>query len=126
MENTDLFFRKINSYTKLSKESETAWLAILNEKIYNKGEYFVGVGQVPKKLAFVCNGLFSQYYISGNGDTVIKEPYEISLRNDSAKVRYNDFLTNYPGLVKRLKKHHIASFLGITPTQLSRIFFANK
>jgi len=55
-----------------------------------------------------------------------KEPLEISLRSDTAKTRYNEFLTKYPNLVKRLKKHHIASFLGITPTQLSRIFFANK
>ena len=55
-----------------------------------------------------------------------KEPYEISLRNDSAKTRYDEFLKKYPQLVKRLKKHHIAAYLGITPTQLSRIFFANK
>jgi len=55
-----------------------------------------------------------------------KEPLEISLRADTAKTRYDEFLRKYPNLVKRLKKHHIASFLGITPTQLSRIFFANK
>lgn len=55
-----------------------------------------------------------------------KEPLEISLRSDTAKTRYDEFLTKYPTLVKRLKKHHIASFLGITPTQMSRIFFANK
>ncbi len=55
-----------------------------------------------------------------------KEPLEISLRADNAKTRYDEFLNKYPSLVKRLKKHHIAAFLGITPTQLSRIFFANK
>jgi CRP-like cAMP-binding protein len=55
-----------------------------------------------------------------------KEPLEISLRAETAKTRYDEFLRKYPKLVKRLKKHHIASFLGITPTQLSRIFFANK
>jgi CRP-like cAMP-binding protein len=55
-----------------------------------------------------------------------KEPLEISFREDTAKTRYDDFLRKYPNLVKRLKKHHIASFLGITPTQLSRIFFSNK
>lgn len=52
-----------------------------------------------------------------------KEPLEISFREDTARTRYDDFLTKYPELVKRLKKHHIASYLGITPTQLSRIFF---
>jgi len=55
-----------------------------------------------------------------------KEPLEISFREDTSKTRYDDFLRKYPNLVKRLKKHHIASFLGITPTQLSRIFFSNK
>ncbi len=55
-----------------------------------------------------------------------KEPYEISLRYESAKANYDNFLRKYPGLVKRLKKQHIAAYLGITPTQLSRIFFANK
>lgn len=55
-----------------------------------------------------------------------KEPYEISFRIDSAKTRYDEFLRKYPELVNRLKKHQIAAYLGITPTQLSRIFFANK
>ena len=55
-----------------------------------------------------------------------KEPYEVSLRSDSAKVRYAHFLQKYPDLVQRLKKHHIAAYLGITPTQLSRIFGYSK
>lgn len=191
--NTTFFFEKIRSYSPLSVAAETAWAALLKEKVYTKGDYFLQVGQVPKKVAFVCKGLFSQYYITDNGDTVIKyffpegriagsvpatltgtqslftiealedttvleydfhafkklvnedreiaafyiryieqhwiidkEPYEISLRHDTAGIRYDAFLHKYPGLVKRLKKHHIAAFLGITPTQLSRIFFANK
>lgn len=55
-----------------------------------------------------------------------KEPLEVSMRTDTANKRYDDFLKRHPNIVKRLKKHHIASYLGITPTQLSRIFFANK
>ena len=191
--NTDSFFQKIKSYTNLATEAENAWLVLLKENVYHKGDYFVRPGQIPKKVAFVCKGLFSQYYITDKGDTVIKyffpegriagsipatltkseslftiealedttvleydfhefkklvstskdvaefyiryleqhwviekEPYEISLRNDPAGIRYDEFLSKYPGLIKRLKKHHIAAFLGITPTQLSRIFFANK
>jgi CRP-like cAMP-binding protein len=50
-----------------------------------------------------------------------KEPYEISLRYDTAKVKYSDFLKSHPTLESRLKLHEIAAYLGITPTQLSRI-----
>lgn len=190
---TEQFFRKIKTYTDLSKEAESAWQNLLKEKTYHKGDNFISIGQIPKKVAFVTKGLFSQYYINDYGETIIKyffpegriagsisatltqseslfditaleettvleydfiefkklgafypdisefyirylerhwvidkEPYEVSLRNDSAKIRYADFLLKYPDLVKRLKKHHIAAYLGITPTQLSRIFGYSK
>jgi CRP-like cAMP-binding protein len=189
----DIFFNKIRTYAPLSVQAESAWTQLLHEKKYCKGDNFIEEGQIPKKVAFVVKGLFSQYYTADTGDIVIKyffpeqriagsiaamlagnksnftitaiedsivleynfnefkkliqeypdiagfyirymeqhwiidkEPYEISLRHNSAKIRYEEFLQNYPQLVKRLKKHHIASYLGITPTQLSRIFFANK
>lgn len=187
----EVFFEKIRTYAALSAEAEEAWSSLLHTAVYNKGDHFVSEGQVPRKVAFVVQGLFSQYYITDSGDTVIKyffpegriagsvsamltqspgqftitaiekttvleydfiafkrlvakypdvaafyirymeqhwivdkEPYEISLRHDAAGVRYDAFLQKYPQLVKRLKKHHIAAYLGITPTQLSRIFLA--
>ena len=55
-----------------------------------------------------------------------KEPLEVSFRCDTASKRYGNFLKTYPGLVKRLKKHQIASYLGITPTQLSRLLLSNQ
>jgi CRP-like cAMP-binding protein len=57
---------------------------------------------------------------------VEKEPLEISFRHDTALKRYRDFLNTYPGLITRLKKHQIASYLGITPTQLSRLLAHSK
>ncbi len=50
-----------------------------------------------------------------------KEPVEVSLRHDSAKTRYVRFSQEHPELLKRLKQHHIAAFLGIAPESLSRI-----
>lgn len=57
---------------------------------------------------------------------VEKELDEISFRQNTAKTRYHDFVKKYPHLITRIKKHQIAAYLGITPTQMSRIFFANK
>lgn len=50
-----------------------------------------------------------------------KEPQEIALRYETAKSRYIAFLKQFPSLEARLKQHEIASYLGVTPTQLSRI-----
>ena len=190
---SEIFFQKVNQYTNLTSEAKQEWAGLLKKRKYLTGEYFITVGQIPKKVAFVDNGLFSQYFITDAGDTIIKyffpegrilgsipatltqtessfaivalenstvleydfrefkklvskyrdvadfyinylerhwviekEPLEVAMKNDTAAKQYSDFLKTYPGLVKRLKKHHIASYLGITPTQLSRIFGYSK
>ncbi|WP_433900676.1 Crp/Fnr family transcriptional regulator [Sphingobacterium puteale] len=63
--------------------------------------------------------LFQIAYLEKNW-VVKKEPLEITLKWESAKERYLE-LYNNQSLFKRLKQHHIASYLGVTPTQLSRI-----
>jgi len=50
-----------------------------------------------------------------------KEPGEIAFRHDDAMQRYVDFIRREPELHKRLKQHHIAAWLGITPESLSRL-----
>jgi len=50
-----------------------------------------------------------------------KEPSEIAFRHDDAMQRYLDFMRKEPELHKRLKQHHIAAWLGITPESLSRL-----
>lgn len=52
---------------------------------------------------------------------VEKEPLEISFRNDDSRQKYARFRRLYPTLEGRVKQHEIAAFLGITPTQLSRV-----
>jgi hypothetical protein len=50
-----------------------------------------------------------------------KEPKEISYLQYEAKARYLKFLDVFQAILPRLPQYHIASYLGITPTQLSRI-----
>ena len=50
-----------------------------------------------------------------------KEQREISLVMENATERYLQLLSKHPDISERIALHHIASHLGITPTQLSRI-----
>ncbi|PVH26440.1 Crp/Fnr family transcriptional regulator [Sphingobacterium corticibacter] len=72
----------------------------------------------------LCNtyhdiALFHMHYLEINW-VLKKEPLEIALRHETAKERFLKLSTDLP-MYARLKKHHIASYLGITPTQLSRV-----
>ncbi|WP_428603963.1 Crp/Fnr family transcriptional regulator [Sedimenticola sp.] len=64
--------------------------------------------------------LFHIHYLEQNW-LIDKESREVSLVQESATERYQRFQENYPNLESRLRQYHIASHLGITPTQLSRI-----
>jgi len=52
---------------------------------------------------------------------VAKEKREIELATLEAKDRYHIFQAEHPGLELIIPQYHIASYLGISPTQLSRI-----
>lgn len=79
---------------------------------------FAGFRQLVKKHQSVA--AFYIAYMERHW-IVEKEPLELSFRNEDAAARYKRFTREYPTLLKRLKLHEIASYLGITPTQLSRI-----
>ncbi|CAL2101495.1 cAMP-binding proteins - catabolite gene activator and regulatory subunit of cAMP-dependent protein kinases [Tenacibaculum sp. 190130A14a] len=52
---------------------------------------------------------------------VDKEKRELDIVLKEANERYLDFITKHPEIEKRIPLYYIASHLGITPTQLSRI-----
>ena len=64
--------------------------------------------------------LFQIYYLEKNW-LLAKDSREIEIVQDDATARYLRFIDERPSLVNRLAQYHIASHLGITPTQLSRI-----
>jgi CRP-like cAMP-binding protein len=52
---------------------------------------------------------------------IMKEDHACSFKLLNSTERYKQFLTQYPGLEKRVKQYQLASYLGITPVSLSRI-----
>lgn len=68
------------------------------------------------------NDEFKTFYINYlEKSWILKEKNEISLIIDDATTRYKDFISENKNIENRISLHHIASHLGITPTQLSRI-----
>lgn len=64
--------------------------------------------------------LFQIHYLEANW-LLAKDARETQMVQEDAAERYQRFLTDQPALAARLPQYHIASHLGITPTQLSRI-----
>jgi len=50
-----------------------------------------------------------------------KQAREIRLLSEDSLSNYRMFKTTFPGLEPKIQQYHIASYLGITPTQLSRL-----
>lgn len=74
------------------------------ERLYDQ---FTALERFARKLA-------EQYFAA-------KEQREIDLVLLDAEARYVAFQQSFPGLESRIRQYHVASYLGITPTQLSRI-----
>jgi len=62
---------------------------------------------------------FSQKLISSYLEQ--KQEREIRLLSEEAMNNYLTFKKSYPDLENKIQQYHIASYLGITPTQLSRL-----
>jgi len=67
-----------------------------------------------RNIETLCRLIAERFYIE-------KENREIELVLLQADERYKIFKEQFPGIENEIPQYHIASYLGITPTQLSRI-----
>lgn len=104
------------SATLLGKPSLFTVTAIENSTVleYDFAAFKSLVREFPDISAFYISYMERHWIIE-------KEPGEIAFRHDDAMQRYIDFIRKEPELHKRLKQHHIAAWLGITPESLSRL-----
>lgn len=79
---------------------------------------FAGFRQLLKEHHDLA--LFQVHYLETNW-LKAKDSREVALVQEDAASRYARFITEYGHLTDRLPQYLIASHLGITPTQLSRI-----
>lgn len=77
-----------------------------------------------KYRQFIDNNIdLKNFYIAylENNWIIEKEQREVSLVMDNATERYLELLSKHPKIDQRIQQLQLASHLGITPTQLSRI-----
>ncbi|MDC6385812.1 Crp/Fnr family transcriptional regulator [Flagellimonas taeanensis] len=74
-----------------------------------------------QKLYDTCPDIERAARILAEQFFVQKEQREIEIVLLDADKRYQIFQNNFPQLEQQIPQYHIASYLGITPTQLSRI-----
>lgn len=104
------------SATLLAQPSPFTIIAIEDSTVleYEFAAFKSLVSEFPDIAAFYI-GYMERHWI------LEKVPSEIAFRHDDAMKRYRDFISREPQLHKRLKQHHIAAWLGITPESLSRL-----
>ncbi|OAV43343.1 Crp/Fnr family transcriptional regulator [Lewinella sp. 4G2] len=75
-----------------------------------------------QQLVTRCPDLNQQYRRHIEASWIIRnEQRQLAFATLTAAERYVDFLSEYPDLEQRVSQRDVAAYLGITPTQLSRI-----
>jgi CRP-like cAMP-binding protein len=107
----DLFMTSLDrsQYSSVFVQTITKYEVILFD--YNE---FIKLAKEHRSLEQVLNQILLDYMTK-------KQQREIQLLSLEAKDRYIEFINNNSYLSENLPSFHIASYLGITPTQLSRI-----
>jgi CRP/FNR family transcriptional regulator, anaerobic regulatory protein len=81
------------------------------------------VGDFKELVDFFSNNPSFNKYYNEHVDSIHTKIQKrlISLISMTAIEKYQFFLKEYPSMLNRIPHYHVANFLGITPTQLSRI-----
>ena len=98
------------------KASDFALEAIEDAKLigFDYEKYRQLIEEQPEMKAFYIAYLEKNWVLD-------KEQRELDIVLKDAEARYQDFIATHLGIEQRIPLHYIASHLGITPTQLSRI-----
>ncbi|WP_083963635.1 Crp/Fnr family transcriptional regulator [Spirochaeta cellobiosiphila] len=116
-----LAFRKeeqfLSGYTPILK-NQPIWYSIqaLEDSLISYIEFEQYSTLLKKNFCWVE---LSHHYVIGL--FMEKEERERSLLMDDALTRYRNFTQTFPDYTNRISQYHIASYLGITPSSLSRI-----
>ena len=118
--NKNLFLEKNfagSTVSAIQKTPSTFTLEALEDSVLIVLDY-----RKYRELIFSRNDLKDFYiaYLERNW-IIEKEQREVSLVLENATIRYLKLIRQHPNIDKRIPLQHIASHLGITPTQLSRI-----
>ncbi|MCR6642351.1 MAG: Crp/Fnr family transcriptional regulator [Sporocytophaga sp.] len=95
----------LNLVTTAPQEETETFLKILKPVRIYKGEYFISEGQIPRKFAFVNEGLFRYLYIDKTG----KEFTKNFLAEGKFIVSYSAMIAQRPSLlyIEALEDSHI-------------------
>jgi len=121
----------INQIVHFTKSEMELLTSIFLKKHFKKKEYFAREGELSKKFAFVSSGIIRAFYRNKKGNEYNKTfftknnmigAYSSLVANQINQINIQ-CLTNCTFLIAEnlIPQYHIASYLGITPTQLSRI-----
>jgi len=110
---------------------EKEWCCVYNLLQEHPSEYWIETLEDSILLAYHTKDLLDMIQTDPAGQRlyaklftqafVLSDERVRSLKDYSATERYVQFQKNYPTLENRIEQRYIASFLGITPSSLSRL-----
>lgn len=86
--------QSIRAIANIPEEQEQQLLRICKLQTLNKGSFFIREGQVPRKFAFVNQGLFRYFYVDDKGNEFTKGFFPEGL-----------FLSSYSAMIQEAPSH---------------------